>query len=83
MQIEQKMTNNDEPTTQINVKAVLASYYIGSSGLDVGSVANFLGVPGGKHWEREYNRKSPHAANKIIELVETIVYDSMVVEVSL
>ena len=83
MQIEQKMTNNDEPTTQINVKAVLASYYIGSSGLDVGSVANFLGVPGGKYWEREYSRKSPHAANKIIELVDTIVYDSMVVEISL
>ena len=32
-----------------NIQACLAAFYIGAGGYDFGSVASFLGVPGGDH----------------------------------
>ena len=80
--ISQQKSRTDD-SYSINTKAILASYYIGCGGYDIGSVANFLGVPGGLNWERRFTRKSPVAANVILDLVDKIVYDSLVVEVTL
>ena len=81
--IEHKKSHHHEDEAQINTKALLASYYIGCGGYDIGSVSNFLGIPGGLNWERRFTRKLPIAAKAIIDLVDKIVYESLIDEVTL
>lgn len=68
-------------TAAINTRAALSSFYIGTGGQDVASVANFLGVPGGRNWEREFTRKSPRLAKAIIDTVNGIVEASLLDEI--
>ena len=81
--IDHKKSDHDEDVAQINTKALLASYYIGCGGYDIGSVCNCLGIPGGLNWERRFTRKSPIAAKAINDLVDKIVYESLINEVTL
>ena len=81
--ITQNNSRTDNTESQLNIKAILASYYIGCGGSEIGSVTSFLGVPGGLNWERRFSRKSPETAKTIVDLVTETVYKSLVDEVSL
>ena len=52
-------TNNSKVTQrtlitldfEINIRAMLTAFYLGTGELDIGGYASFLGLPGGRGWE--------------------------------
>ena len=54
--------------SEINIRAIMSAYYTGTGGFDIGNVTAFLGIPGGKSWERTYHRHSPSMAKHIIQV---------------
>ena len=53
---------------EINICACLAAFYIGTGGYDIGSVASFLGVPGGRSFERTFHRHSKFLHSTIMRI---------------
>ena len=53
---------------EINVKAMLSAFYMGTCGFDVGLFASFFGIPGGCYFERNFSRHSPSVADEIIAI---------------
>ena len=41
---------------QINMRMALAYFPLGTGGADIGAAACFLGIPGGRSWERIFHR---------------------------
>ena len=74
-------SNKEGDCTELNTRALLSSFFIGSGGQDIGSVANFFGFPGGKSWERFFSRKSKKVQKLIIGIVDQILNDSLANEV--
>ena len=74
-------SNKEGDCTELNTRALLSSFFIGSGGQDIGSVANFFGFPGGKSWERFFSRKSKKVQELIINIVDEILNDSLANEI--
>ena len=36
---------------EINLRAMMAAFYCGTSGQDIAKALSFIGIPGGKSWE--------------------------------
>ena len=53
----------------VNVRAVLASFYIGTGGMDIGLVNSCQGIAGGKSWEKTFYNHSPKICKGIINVV--------------
>ena len=56
--------------SEINLRAMMSAYYTGTGGFDIGNVTAFLGIPGGKSWERTYHRHSPSMTKLIMKVAE-------------
>ena len=84
-EIKQKETNVEDQkyNSQINTRAALLSFYNGTGGQDVGSMAIFFGFPGGRNWERQFHRTTKNTSVKILEVVDKIIHDSLEDEVIL
>ena len=52
----------------VNIRAALAAFYTGTGGYDIGSVASFFGIPGGRSWERTFHRRSALVHDKIMKI---------------
>lgn len=57
----------------INLRAMMAAFYCGTGGADIAKAISFLGVPGGKSWERAFVRQSPKTCNIISSVVNGVI----------
>ena len=73
----QKETMSTFLDHDINVRAVLSSYYIGTGPADIGNVAAFLGMPGAHSFSRNYYDSSEHVNDLIISHCQKIICKSM------
>ena len=55
---------------------MMTAYYCGTGGDDIAKCGSFLGVSGGKSWERSFSRHSPRMCKLIISIVNGVIEDS-------
>ena len=67
----------------VNVRAILASFYIGTGGMDIGLVNSCQGIAGGKSWEKTFYRHSPRICKAIMKVVETTLAANLREEIDL
>ena len=59
---------------QLNICAILLAFYLGTGGYDVGSIACFFGIPGGRGWERTFH----HHSGRIHEVIMGVFEDEVI-----
>ena len=52
-----------------NIRAILASYYVGTGGLDIGMVNAIQGIEGTKNWETIFTRHSSTVCDAILKVM--------------
>jgi len=62
---------------QVNIRAMLLTFYCGTGGFDVGSFVSFFGIPGGGSWERTFHRKSGVVHKIILDLCDLVLAESL------
>ena len=67
----------------VNVRAVLASFYIGTGGMDIGLASLCQGIAGGKSWERTFTRHSPKVCKAILRVVDECLDANLKEEIDL
>ena len=67
---------------ETNVRAMLASFYLGTGAEDIGNALSFLGVPGGHSWMNHFFKHSKEVNSKIIGLCEEIVREGLECEIT-
>jgi len=63
----------------LNIRAILALFYLGAGGFDVGGFASFFGLPGGRSWKMSFHRYS----SKIYDVVIYVAATSDIVTIGL
>ena len=66
---------------EVNVRAMMSSFYGGTGGQDIANFGSFLGVPGGKSWERAFSRHSPSMCKLIISVISDVMHASLKAEI--
>lgn len=59
----------------------MAELYIGTGGFDIGEFVGMFELPGGKSWERQFNRHSPFLNDIVINLANKMMKDSLIREI--
>ena len=67
---------------EVNVRAMMSSFYCGTGGQDIANFGSFLGVPCGKYWERAFSRHSPSMCKLITSVISDVMHDSLKAEIS-
>ena len=65
---------------ELNVRAMMSAFYIGTGGFDIGELIGMFGLPGGKGWERQFGRHSPFLNGLVIDLAEKMMKESLILE---
>ena len=66
---------------EINLRAMMAAFYCGTGAADIAKAISFLGLPGGKSWEKSFSNHSPKMCNLITSVVNGVVKMSLVAEI--
>ena len=74
--------DNEKHLLETNVRAILASFYLGTGADDIGNALSFMGVPGGHSWKNHFFRHSEEVNSKIIGLGEEIVREGLEGEIT-
>ena len=67
----------------VNIRAVVASFYVDTVGLDVGLINSVQGIKGGKNWEVTFSRHSRRVCKAILKVVEQSISDALQEELDL
>ena len=67
----------------VNVRAILASFYIGTGGMDIGLVNSCQGIAGGKSWEKNFSTHSPKVCKAIMNVVDESLEANLKEEIDL
>ena len=67
----------------VNVRAILASFYIGTGGMDIGLVNSCQGIAGGKSWEKTFYNHSPRICKGIMNVVNATLDANLKEEIDL
>ena len=67
---------------ELNLRAVMASFYIGSGCEDVASVVSFLGLPGGKSLSRSMSTKAEEINEQLLSVCKTVVAEGLKQEIA-
>ena len=62
---------------EINLRAILSAYMIGTGGFDICRVMTMLGISGGSVFERQFYRCSNYIHDKIIQVCVKVVQDAL------
>ena len=62
---------------ELNIRAMMSAFYIGTGGFDIGELVGMFGLPGGTGWERTHSRHTPFLNDIIIRLAETMMEESL------
>jgi len=68
---------------ELNIRAMMSAFYIGTGGFDVGELVGMFELPGGKIWERTHSRHTPFLNDIIISLAEKMMKESLRREIDL
>ena len=60
----------------LNFRAILMAYFLGTGGQDVGRSMSILGVGGGISFERSFYRHAPKIGTSIIKICDTIITEA-------
>ena len=66
---------------EINLRAMMAAFYCCTGGADIAKAVSFLGVPGGKSWEKAFTRHSPKMCDIISFVVNIVIIKSLEEEI--
>ena len=80
------LTSPDKPTMMdytSNLRAVLASFYVGTGGLDISLINSCQGIGGGKNWEQTFARHSPAVCASILKVVDACFKENLEEEIAL
>ena len=69
--------------SEVNIRAMISAYCTGTGGFDIGNVTVFLGISGGKSWERTYHRNSPSMTKHIMKVADDAMRDALKEEIEL
>jgi len=58
---------------QLNIRVALASFYLDTGGYDIGALTFFLGIPGGRSWERTFHRHSELIHDTVMYVADDII----------
>ena len=61
----------------LNIRAILGSFMIGTGGHDVGKLLTMMGIPGGSSFERGFYRHGQHVHDRIIKRCRAIIDRSL------
>ena len=62
---------------ELNIRAILLAYMIGTGGFDICRIMTILGVGGGPEFERQFYRCSNFIHEKIIQVCVNVVQDAL------
>ena len=62
---------------ELNIRAMMSAFYIGTGGFDIGELVGMFGIPGGAGWERQHSRHTPFLNQIIIDLAEKMMKESL------
>jgi hypothetical protein len=68
---------------EINLRAILSAYMIGTGGFDICRVMTMMGISGGPVFERQFYKCSAYIHHKIIEVCAKVVRDALDEEIEL
>lgn len=66
---------------QINIRGIMAAFYIGTGGFDIGEFIGMFGLPGGIGRERQFHRHSPFLDQIVIDLADKMMKKSLDCEI--
>lgn len=66
---------------EINLRAMMTAFYCGTGAADIAKVGSFLGLPGGKSWEKSFSNYSPKMCKLITSVVNGVVANSLKAEI--
>ena len=66
---------------EVNIRAVLSAFYIGTGGGDVSKVLGMLGVGGSLSFERNFTKYSPKISKIVREVCDKLIYECFVEEI--
>ena len=66
-----------------NICAVIASFYVGTGGLDVGNVNSCQGIAGGKNWEQTFSTHQKVVCDAILKVVDACFAENLKQEIEL
>ena len=66
-----------------NIRAVLASFHVGTGDLDVSLINSCQGLSGGKNWEQTFVRHSPAVCAAIWRVVDACFEENLEEEIAL
>ena len=66
-----------------NIRAVIASFYVGTGGLDVGLINACQGIAGGKNWEQTFSTHQKIVCDAILKVVDACFADNLKEEIEL
>ena len=73
--------NEEKKEIEMNIRAMFASFYVGTGSQDVASILTFLGLPGGHSWHNLFHKNSETVNRRIIELCEVVVEEGLKMEI--
>ena len=76
-----RVGRKDAMQYDLNIRAMLAAYYCGTGGFNVGLFANFFGFPGGRSWERTWHRQSGQVHTLMLDLINLIIKEALSKEI--
>ena len=69
--------------SEVNARTMMSVYYTDPGGFDICNITSFLGISGGKSWERTYHRNSSSMTKPIIKVADAAMCDTMNEEIKL
>ena len=67
----------------VNIRASIASFYVGTGGLNISLVNSAQGIEGGENWERNFSRYSPIVFKAILKVVSDVIGEALKEEITL
>ena len=67
----------------VNIRSIVASFYIGTGGLDVGLIQSCQGIPGGENWKKSFTWHLKKVCKSIINVVDQIIAETLMEKVAL
>jgi len=61
----------------LNIRAMLSAFYLGTGGYDIGGMASFFGIPGGRGFERTFHTHSSTIHRVILDECTKILDEAM------
>lgn len=80
-EVKNTRTRDVSKQIELDLRAMLSSFYWGTWSHDIGNVLSFLGVQGGNLWDNVYFGTSEQVNDQIIQLCGEIIEEGLKMEI--